>query len=517
MGLQLRVIGGNLMRLSRLTGHNLLVMAYGATGSGKTYTMRIIAEAVLKELLETRDKLLSTGKTVYVAVSVSCLEFKRSESLRDRSSPGNLLCHDLLDNSCRTTVRTQAYPPVSDAASTDVANEEEAINILDDIHNRRRTEGTTGNEQSSRTHLLTYCTLTVGRVASNVMLVDLAGSEAFDKARGADKEIAAQGTAIKTDLLAIKTCFKNIVGNHGKKATSHVFRGSELLSCIAPLFRTDMKNAPPGMAVLIGTVYGRPEQYKSTKDALEFASVCNKINVNVTATARTVHRDRDLSKYSQRFQSSPTMSRLRGRVGVGAQTPMPSGRGGRWKGRQPESPTHEVTEEFTLGQSGSGSALTEQDLEKVTEEFTRQLQAMRDDMDKEFQARDKAREAEVQREREEREAELAARHAEELEALKAGHKEAKDAWHSQADTEAGRWERETHTLQIQLDSAIQKRDSLDRELTAVNEERRAEAAAARESTRLREQMDRSREERERERETRDRQREDETRQLEREL
>ncbi|GIQ89720.1 hypothetical protein KIPB_012269, partial [Kipferlia bialata] len=208
------------------------------------------------------------------------------------------------------------------------------------------------------------------------------------------------------------------------------------------------------------------------------------------ASPSTVHRDRDLSKYSQRFQASPTMSRLRGRAGVGAQTPMP--RGG-------ESPSHDVTEEFALGQSGAGSALTEQDLEKVTGEFTRQLQAMRDDMAKEFQIRDKAREAE-----------LAARHADEMETLKAAHKEAKDAWYSQSDTEAGRWERETHTLQIQLDSAIQKRDSLDRELTAVNEERRAAAAAARESTRLREQM-------ERERETRDRQREDETRQLEREL
>ncbi|GIQ84039.1 hypothetical protein KIPB_005464 [Kipferlia bialata] len=468
-------------------------MAYGPTDSGKSHTMRVVATGSLKALVEKRAMLMKGGHSV--TLSMSALEFKRPGTL-DRDVVGGLLCHDLLHSGERLKPSSVSYPPVAPKA-VEVQSEEGGVEVLKRIRRDRQTQnskakGTTGHEQSSRSHLITYFTLAVDGVESSVGLVDLAGSEAHSKDPDADKAIESQGRAIKNDLRAIRTCFEKLQTH---APTSDMFRGgSDLLTCIAPVFRTDVDEVRPGKVVLIGNVYGRPQQFRATRDTLDFTSVWHKVNAKVTATARCTVK---ISKYTARFQDSPTMSRLRGNVGQcvfkGAVTPGPGPRcqtvGHGVEGVDGNDKDHAPMEPFSLAAAAAvaptaGPAMTEEDMEKVTQEMAKQLEALRTDMEADFESWVKERDKGRQEEREEWEQQLERERKEWEEALERERTERETAAANLQAVSDGR-ESEIAGLKAELQTVREKADSREVEWSKEREEAREVAKDARQAERER--------------------------------
>merc|ERR1712045_299173 len=133
---------------SVLEGYNATVFAYGATGSGKTYTMVGTPEhpgcmaLALNELFETMDR---TTEVVF-KVTMSYLEIY-NENIRDLLNPtsGHL---DLRDDSKGRNITVAGLSEVT------TKNTEEVMRLLQKGNKERTQEPTAANKTSSRSHAL---------------------------------------------------------------------------------------------------------------------------------------------------------------------------------------------------------------------------------------------------------------------------------------------------------------------------------------------------------------------------
>lgn len=168
-------------------GFNTTIMAYGVTGSGKTYTMNGVIARAVKDLFAPRS-----GEST-PEIQLSCLEIYK-EDLYDlldgfvSSLPGSHM--KLRDHGDRVTVEG--------LSQVTVRSLEEVQAHIQQANSKRTVASTHLNEHSSRSHAITTLTVSHNNRVSKVTFVDLAGSERL-------KDTGVQGTAHAKESIHINT------------------------------------------------------------------------------------------------------------------------------------------------------------------------------------------------------------------------------------------------------------------------------------------------------------------------
>lgn len=211
-----------------LNGFNTTTFAYGATGSGKTYTMLGTVEnpgisfLTMQELFSKID--LSTECTY--KVTLSYIEIY-NENIRDLLNPDADYL-ELREDSAKSM-------KVCGVTELQATNAEEIMTYLRRGSKNRTQEPTSANEESSRSHAVlqivveqkektrnTTETVKIGKLS----LIDLAGSERASVTQNRGVRLQ-EGANINRSLLALGNCI-NALGEKNNKGSYVPFRDSKL-------------------------------------------------------------------------------------------------------------------------------------------------------------------------------------------------------------------------------------------------------------------------------------------------
>lgn len=267
-------------------GYNVTILAYGQTGTGKTYTMcgdcnydveegtieaavslgemMGIIPRILNELFKTLDEYPESD---YV-VKCSFVELY-NEELKDL----------LADDSDRDNLPLRIYEQKKGGGSSMIiqnllekyiTNTKHGLDILKKGVNKRKTASTKMNNVSSRSH--TIFTINLHKKQednsykiSKINLVDLAGSENINRS-GAINQRAREAGLINQSLLTLGRVI-NSLSDKNQSATSHIpYRESKLTRLLQDSIGGKTKTA------LIATISPAKINIEETVSTLEYAS-----------------------------------------------------------------------------------------------------------------------------------------------------------------------------------------------------------------------------------------------------
>ena len=276
-----------------LSGHNGTVFAYGATGSGKTYTM--VGEPddpgmMLLSLVDIFDAVRRMSKEYVFEVTCSYLEVY------------NELIYDLL---------------VQDSPSLDLRDTPErgaTVQGLQRIEGeehrqrhgsaprgnlRRKTEPTEANAVSSRSHAVLE--INVSRrarargyksetVLGKLALVDLAGSERASETLNVGQKLRDGGN-INRSLLALANCINALGKKNGGQGVYVPFRNSKLTRLLKDGLSGNSRTA------MVANVSCGGDQYAHTINTLKYADRAKEIKTHVVQNLQTV--ESHISEYQR--------------------------------------------------------------------------------------------------------------------------------------------------------------------------------------------------------------------------
>ena len=218
--------------ISALDGFNVCIMAYGITGSGKTFTMQGIYDRLAIDLFveaATRQKVSGW----YFQFTMSVYEVY-NESIVD------LLRIKNLDTGLKTNPNTGMFH-IPGLTRIKLDTPSELTRVLSEASRNRAVSSTNCNEQSSRSHLIVSIQVSIKtpsgkQMDAKISLVDLAGSERLDKS-GATGAVAKEGMFINKSLSALGD-----VMNARLNKSAHVpYRNSVLTSALQECIGGDSK------------------------------------------------------------------------------------------------------------------------------------------------------------------------------------------------------------------------------------------------------------------------------------
>ena len=256
---------------SVMEGFNATVFAYGATGSGKTYTMVGDGEnpGLMIRTLSDLFKTLNKVKDKEFNVEISYVEVY-NEQLKDLLVENNNINIDIrYDNQKGVVLVGASFKKVNCA--------NDAFKLLM-LGNRRRTEGKTEfNEYSSRSHAILQ--VNVESQDSNLVnlnqvsfgkffLVDLAGSEKISAAT----KVNPESGSINKSLLALTNCINCLVSNNRGFIP---WRDSKLTRILQDSLSGNCR------IVMISTISPSLLTVEETLYTLQYASRAKKIKVSV--------------------------------------------------------------------------------------------------------------------------------------------------------------------------------------------------------------------------------------------
>ena len=279
-----------------LNGQNGTVFAYGATGSGKTYTMigtRNDPGMMPLSLMDIFDAIRSMSGEYTFEVTCSYLEVY------------NELIYDLLvNNSPSLDLREdpERGATVSGLRRISVTNADNVLDVLREGNARRKTEPTEANAVSSRSHAVMEINVRrFSRVHPNdaagggaggsggsggggggrmevltgrLSLVDLAGSERASETKNEGSKLR-DGANINRSLLALANCI-NALGKKQQGAGVYVpFRNSKLTRLLKDGLVGNSRTA------MVANVSCGNDQYNHTINTLKYADRAKEIKTNV--------------------------------------------------------------------------------------------------------------------------------------------------------------------------------------------------------------------------------------------
>lgn len=197
---------------SALDGHNVCVLAYGQTGTGKTFTMDGTSDqpGIVPRALEELFHRASLDNSSSVSFSMSMLEVYMG-SVRDLLAPKPVCKVYEAANRCNLNIQTDAKGTVEIEGLTEVQIPDftKARWWYNKGRRVRSTSWTNVNEASSRSHCLMRITifrhgdgLEAKTEVSKLWMVDLGGSERVLKT-GATGQTLDEGRAINLSLSAL--------------------------------------------------------------------------------------------------------------------------------------------------------------------------------------------------------------------------------------------------------------------------------------------------------------------------
>ncbi|KAG8373871.1 hypothetical protein BUALT_Bualt11G0070400 [Buddleja alternifolia] len=213
--------GARDVALSALSGINATIFAYGQTSSGKTFTMRGVAEHAVKDIFKHMN---FTPEREFL-LKFSALEIYNETvvDLLNRESG----CLRLLDDPERGTI--------VDKLIEEVVKDDQHLRHLISICEAQRQVGETAlNDKSSRSHQIIRLTIEsslredsgcVKSFIASLNLVDLAGSERATQTN-TDGTRLKEGSHINRSLLTLTTVIRKLSG--GKRSGHIPYRDSKL-------------------------------------------------------------------------------------------------------------------------------------------------------------------------------------------------------------------------------------------------------------------------------------------------
>ena len=234
---------------SFLDGYNVCMFAYGATNSGKTYTMEGTQSDRGVTIIALEYIFANCGKDK--DITVSCVQIY-NETIYD-------LLNDMQVLELRTT-ETDAFEP-DQLTCVSVNSYPAALALMHAAALRRSTNSTRLNQSSSRSHLV----VTVRMRGCKLNLVDLAGSENVNKS-GATGPILQEAKYINKSLSALGDVIHALL-EFKKDRKQHVpFRNSKLTMLLKDSLQGNSKTV---MIVQVSPFSG---DVVETLNSLQFAS-----------------------------------------------------------------------------------------------------------------------------------------------------------------------------------------------------------------------------------------------------
>jgi len=272
-----------------INGFNSTCLAYGQTGSGKSHTMfgphdpsresisfdqyssewGIIPRACFEVFQVLEYRKANVKVDIHASVAMSYVEIygdNVSDLLRARVPCGH------------SKVAAQRYV-LDGAAEKRVKSFEDAIALLNQGEQQKRTASTAMNERSSRAHTLLILTLKqkvdpLGQVVtSRLFLVDLGGSEKLKKSKAnTNAQRTQEAVNINLGLLALKRCTAALNSiRKGKK--SHVpYADSKLTMLLSEGLGGNSKSS------VILCAAQDPEHAKETLDTVAFGRAISNVS-----------------------------------------------------------------------------------------------------------------------------------------------------------------------------------------------------------------------------------------------
>ena len=274
-----------------LEGYNATIFAYGATGTGKTYTMvgdktnlGIMIRAI-KDLFALVEGMKSEEKNFNIKISY--IEIY-NEIIKDLLSINNNSIVDLISDSNKGLI-------LRNALIKQVSNEREAFNLIMRGNKNRTEKNTEYNNNSSRSHAILNIYIESEEKENNhkqkksfgkFMLIDLAGCE---KTSFINNIINKEVGSINKSLLALNKCINLLVA---KNRGFIPWRESNLTRLLQESLGGN------GKIVMIATVSMALTAFDETMFTLQFANKAKKLKLlNIKKNIETV--EVGINKYDE--------------------------------------------------------------------------------------------------------------------------------------------------------------------------------------------------------------------------
>lgn len=282
-----------------VSGKNVTVFAYGATGAGKTHTMLgnsradtsakdsgpgIIPCAVkdIFELIEHRKRYQSDSNiSEKWAVSLGYIEVYNEQ------------VYDLLGGSGKVLAvredQDKGIVVVAGMQEQAVLNYDEVTEYMLQGNRNRKTEATMANAVSSRSHAVLQLTLrrTILRLDTNketaieskLSLIDLAGSERASATNNRGARLQ-EGANINKSLLALANCInalsENANAGNDRRSKNVRYRDSKLTHLLKSSLEGNCN------LIMITNINPSDTTYEDSNNTLKYANRAKNIKVNAT-------------------------------------------------------------------------------------------------------------------------------------------------------------------------------------------------------------------------------------------
>lgn len=294
-----------------MTGYNVSIFAYGATGCGKTHTVMGTHEdpgIISRTINDIYGRIEASAPQVEINVTVSYLEIYNEtiyDLLAPKDAPPQLL--EIRESSNKSTI-------VSKLSYRSPKTLEEALELIDYGNCRRRVSNTHANAVSSRSHAVLQLFVTQRdksgiddkEIESVISIIDLAGSERAAATRNRGLRLQ-EGANINRSLLALGNCIKAL--SETRRNTYVPYRDSKLTRLLKFSLGGNCKTA------MIVCVSPSSAHYDETLNTLHYADRAKNIKTKIIRNRCTVGRH--VSTYMQKIvEQQATIEALEKRLAV---------------------------------------------------------------------------------------------------------------------------------------------------------------------------------------------------------
>lgn len=265
-----------------IDGYNASIISYGATGSGKTFTMfgdgeeqRGLVPRICESLFTHMEAFRSTtnGSQINATVTVAMTEVYLEDAF------------DLLQQ--RKPLKVASSGPGGFATvngkRVQVESYADVVDLLKRAHSQRKFSATAVHERSSRAHTIFDIELRVEQTkrgstqtsvrCSKMALVDLAGSERIKVAKTDSGVALDEATNINLSLLSLGSCIEAVVKRSGTQSEANI---GEFRNCTLTKLLKDYIGGH-NLCTMIATVAPTPSDADQSLQTLRFVDRAKQI------------------------------------------------------------------------------------------------------------------------------------------------------------------------------------------------------------------------------------------------
>ncbi|CAK5281145.1 unnamed protein product [Mycena citricolor] len=277
------VVANDLLTLV-LSGGVGCILAYGQTGTGKTYTMESVERSIARDLF---DQARIVGQRFVAAqggehptgdifeFQVSFLELLGNhagdllEETEEVDVQGNRVLSEV---AVREDKVGNVRPNVTYSS---VRSSEELESLINKALSHRRSSATQRNAKSSRSHALLSIsiknTLLPYADEGQLVLVDLAGSERYEDSKDHDKQRRDEAKENNKSLMNLKECVRAKAKMAAEDGFVHIpWRSNKLTMLLKPIF--DIESRQLSKAVIIAHVSPHIQDTTHSTNTLSYAA-----------------------------------------------------------------------------------------------------------------------------------------------------------------------------------------------------------------------------------------------------